>query len=198
MDTNTSAPSPAPLHMLINVADELPSAGGGTIAAIVAGILFVAGFAATVVIYYLSYKTQLEIRNKGRQLARSASVYRPPSPAGQPMSNSKAVDMMLFDESPSRSSTPEFDAMTAPSPTHLASFRVPGAPLLRTQQQQPVVPPQPVAPTVPQNNLVRAQSYFVDSDEELLESHRRPSDPFVGGSRVHLPAATTRQYFDDM
>jgi hypothetical protein len=192
MDDNTTNFT---IHRFVNVADELPDAGGGTWAAIVAGILFVLGFASTIAIYYMNNTAQLKARDDARQLRGSAAL-RPLSPDGLPMSHQKTIEMMMFDDSPSRSSTPDFDPL-APSPRQLASFRIPasppgyGPPPTAAHQSRGVAAPSA-------GELHGQSSYFVDSDEELLESRRRPSATFVGGSRVHLPSATNTQYFDEM
>lgn len=190
--------SNASLNKLINVADELPEPGGGTIAAIVAAVLFVAGFAATLVIYYMSYNSQIAERDRRRRLRHSGAACSSPPSGSSPMSHEKAMDMMMFEESNSRSSTPDFEPLQ-PSPHQLASFRVPVSPMAYAQHaRQPQVPPPAQPHVMAHDALMRSQSYFVDSDEELLESRRRPSAPLVGGSRVHLQAASNDQYFDDM
>ncbi|CUG89175.1 membrane-associated protein, putative [Bodo saltans] len=196
------------IHRFVNVADDLPDAGGGTWAAIVAGILFVLGFASTIAIYYLNHTIQTKARDDARQLQRSAAggspaMFRSLSPDGIPMTHQKTIEMMMFDESPSRSSTPDFDPLAPSSHHHVAaSFRVPssppgyGVPPTAAHQSRGVAPPSAAAASY---ELNRGQSsYFVDSDEELLESRRRPSAPQVGGSRVHLHAASNKQYFDEM
>lgn len=189
------------------MADDLPEMGGGTIAAIVGGILFILGFASTIAIYYMNYLAQLKSREQKRLLQGSnrRSMQSPSSSQGSPMSHQKSIDMMLFDETASRSSTPDFEPLESHHHHHhLASFRIPASPPVGSAQYggggQPPTAAH-LARSVPAHELgggAQGSQYFADSDEELLESHARPSAPVSGGSRVHLPSATNRVYFDDM
>lgn len=204
INTTTAVPSvmtQLPLLRLPNTAGELPEGGGGTWAAGVCGALFVIGFIAVAVIYWKNYQLQAEekARRARRKLSSSAggAPFSPTSSDGSPMSSKKAMDVIMFDENPSRGSTPEFNAIAAQS----ASFRVPSLP-----QSQLRAPPTYDARTTSSidadvSPLQRKQSYFVDSDEELLDSARRSNSarrvqPAVGGARVHVSSVSHRNYFD--
>lgn len=215
--TNSSNFTNYTVFALLDTSSELPSAGAGTTACIIGGALFLIGFVATAVIYCLNYSLQQEMREKRRLLNNSAAMS--PSSEGSPMSPRAAQSILFQDDdseedelrlvklgnvssgkklAQSRSSTPDFQ----PAPSTLGSgghsFRVP---------PNGVVSAPPVLPLTTQRDSVtsslaenKSQSaYFVDSDEELIEStsRRGRNAPLVGGSRVHVKSVRQENYFAD-